>query len=124
MVVVVAAYVTAPPEAPSQGAKFVSTSSKSQKAPQKGMLERVFDYAKSMSGSGETEGSTLGALHARRAAENDPMANFSFWDMIDGVKASLGMANEMGVATGPTLFDPYIDAQNNANDPIKRLGRN
>jgi len=27
----------------------------------------------------------------------------------------------MGVATGPTAFDTYIEKQNAANDPIRRL---
>lgn len=89
-------------------------------------MEYVFDLAALMPGSEERAGTDLDALKARQRAAAGGMAtfdsgDFSFEDMAGQARQSMELAQEMGIAVGPTAFDSYWDKQDAAMDPIRRL---
>lgn len=94
----------------------------------KGFMELVFDVALGRShpdGTTQPDAGALTALHARQTSRAaHPPA--SFRDIVGTAGNAIRMANEFGVATGPTAFDPYIAEQARtaaSYDPITRLNR-
>lgn len=112
-------YTTGPQQRTS-GAKFVAVNP-APEAKEQSFIEYVFELAGIMSGSEERAGSDLDALKARQMA---PAGEINFADLADRTRASMELAQEMGVAVGPTAFDSHWDKQDAAMDPIRRLDGN
>ncbi len=112
-----------------QVGKFVSVK---PKEPQrytrpKGIMEIAYDIGVGRSEAAkEKERAALSELDKLQDRRNPEPETPTFTSMVSLARNALGMAQQHGVATGPTMFDPYINEQRRTEpsyDAIDRLSR-